>query len=133
MSVKGYAFGLAIGLAAVVGVAWAAKRATSNALDSAGNALTNAAGFVIALPGQAATAIGQTYTQSATLDATNYGTLADGNRQIFGIGDTGGTVAPYGKLGTWINSWLTGDPATATIPAPDVNIDYGTGNNNWND
>lgn len=130
MSVKGYAFGLAIGLAAVAGVAYASKRAAEGALASAGNALSDAAGFVVSLPGKAADAVGQVYTDSATLDANNYATLADGNRSIFGIGDTGGTVSPYGKLGDWINSWLTGDPATATTPAP---IDVGTGDNNWND
>lgn len=138
-AIKTYAIGLGIGAAVMVGVAWAAKRATSNALDSAGNAISDGLGFVASLPGKAVdavgtagAAVGSAYNQGSTIEAENGATLADGNRSIFGIGDTGGTVSPYGSLGDWISAWLTGDPATSTTPAP-LQIDYGTGDNNWND
>lgn len=49
--------------------------------------------------------IGAAADANATQDATNGAMLADGNRQIFGVGDAGGTVAPWGSLGTTISDW----------------------------
>lgn len=119
MSLKAQAAGLAIGGAAIILGLWWVKRSASDALSSLGSTLS-------ALPGQAVDAIGSAYSESATLDATNYQTLADGNRAVFGVGDAGGAVAPYGSVGITVRQWwndITGNDAAG--------LDYGTGANDW--
>lgn len=119
VSLKAHIAGAAIGLGVVVLGLWYVKKQAGDTLSSWGNTLA-------ALPGEAVDAIGQTYSESATLEANNGATLAAGNRQIFGINDSGGTVAPFGSLGISVQQWwndLTGNDAAG--------LDFGTGANDW--
>lgn len=112
-------------------VLWYVKQKISGAASSVGDALSNAAGYVAALPGQAVGAVGAAYTDSANQQADAYGTLAQGNVDLFGSGATVGTVSPWGSIGDKISSWWNGTSTSAPSSTPVFPIDYGTGANDW--
>lgn len=123
----------------VVGVGgvlvWYAGRKLVNGISSAGssalNSVENAVGegyrFIANIPDMAwQAAINSPMNQSSTLQATAGSTLADGNRAVFGVNDSGATVAPTGSLGIAVQQWwndFTGNSAAG--------LDLGTGPNNW--
>jgi hypothetical protein len=115
MKVKAELLIVAALLGLTVYAGYRAKQAAGNVFSSITDALDNGANFALSLPG----VVADTYMAGAVLDAQNGAVLADGNRAIFGIGDKGGPVAPYGSLGTAVQSWWAGlgsTPATPTTP-----------------
>jgi hypothetical protein len=130
VSLKEDAIELTVAAVATLAVLWYVKRKISGAAGAVGDALSSAWNTATALPGQAVDAVGSAYTDSANQQADAYGTLAQGNVDLFGSGAAVGTVSPWGSLGDKISSWFGGTKPASTS---DVPIDYGTGANDWSD
>lgn len=129
MSLKDDAIELTVAAVATLAVLWYVKRKVEGAAGAVGDALTSAWNTATALPGQAVDAVGAAYTDSANQQADAYGTLAQGNVDLFGSGATVGTVSPWGSIGDKISSWFHGSSSSDSAPA--FPIDYGTGANDW--
>lgn len=143
MSLKDDAIELTVAAVATLAVLWYVERKISGAASSVGDALSSAWGTVSSLPGQvagavgdAAGAVGSAYANGGTPVADAYGTLAQGNSDLFGSGATVGTVSPWGSLGDTVSSWFGGSSSSTSSTSSDTStpvfpIDYGTGANDW--
>lgn len=129
MSLKDDAIELTVAAVATFAVLWYVQKKISGAAGAVGDALSSAWNMAAALPGQAVDAVGSAYSDSANQQADAYGTLAQGNSDLFGSGATVGTVSPWGSLGDKISSWWNGSTSASNAPA--FPIDYGTGANDW--
>jgi hypothetical protein len=137
VSLKDDAIELTVAAVVTLAVLWYVKKKVSDATGAIGDALSGAWNAASALPGEAVGAVGQAYTDSANQQADAYGTLAQGNSDLFGSGATVGTVSPWGSIGDKISSWWNGSSTSgsssqdASSSTPVFPIDYGTGANDW--
>ena len=129
MSLKDDAIELTVAAVATFAVLWYVQKKISGAAGAVGDAISSAWNTATALPGQAVDAVAGAYSDSATQQADAYGTLAQGNSDLFGSGATVGTVSPWGSLGDTISSWWNGSANASNATA--FPIDYGTGANDW--
>jgi hypothetical protein len=131
VSLKDDAIELTVAAVVTLAVLWYVEKKISGAAGAVGDALTSAWNTATALPGQAVDAVGAAYTDSANQQADAYGTLAQGNQDLFGSGAQTGTVSPWGSIGDKISAWWNGTSNSASSSAPAFPIDYGTGANDW--
>lgn len=129
MSLKDDAIELTVAAVATFAVLWYVKSKVEGTVTSLKQEAQNLWSAATALPGQAVDAVGSAYSDSANQQADAYGTLAQGNSDLFGSGATVGTVSPWGSLGDKISSWWNGSTSASNAPA--FPIDYGTGANDW--